>query len=349
MRQQLASGPFLLAGVIVTGLVKRLGEIVAMIATVKCISWIFKPDSVPPALTAILQLDPHGAAFHTILLTVPACLVVASTLGGLLFEKFLTLMSTRCSDRIAMDDLQSRMQVLADAHLETRTQMVDDVVLQFAVTQAKLVKIQRTFTTLLVSTTALLMAIAIGSAIQPVVTAAIAVAGVLLLVFVIWTRHETGQAIKTGSLERKIRGINRRRELREMLAASRLDGQGQQEVLALIKSQHRDVLADYSGRDRQQRAPHILLDVAQAGLLLLLMLSLLFIPRDEVHPQHVAMLMILALVMRFAMAQIRAMSRAAIQLSNDYAMLVGLRLKQPKFERWPTQMPDLDDPDRESL
>jgi len=334
LRNQWASGRWLFMGVMVSGLVQRLGEIIVMIATVKCISWLFKPHSIPNIVQTLIPLDPQGAGFHSLMLIIPASFVMVLTIGGLAFEKFQTVLITRCADRIATAELQARMQGLAQSGTAPPPDQAQLLVDGFNESRSKLLKIQRKFINLLVAGCALATAVLIGGVIQPMVTVLVALVGLLFVIFVIWNRHSKTPVLSAESKFRRQRHDERSAELKQMMLTAPLDETRQGAVLALVDTQHKDVLADHADDERHQRASRVVMDMAQAALILLLMGSLLFVPHEEVNTQQVAMLMILALIMRFAMSQIRNISRLALQLSDDYGKLVELRSKKPHFRHW---------------
>jgi ABC-type multidrug transport system fused ATPase/permease subunit len=309
---------------IVSGVIKRISDIAVLIITLKCVVWLLNPETVPEFVSRSVPFDASSAHFAVALLLVPSSIAFMSAWVAKLHERAIIDLSMNCAETIVTRLVDAELAV--DQPLDSKPSVLKKKSAMLArlcqSNQRLLIRTQRTLINMFVSLFALLAVVCLGLTINPVVTLSLISAAVVMSAVLIWFRHQSGRDIQARAGEVSERSKDRLLQLEGAIRHALSDPSQRHRVAEHIAQRQNEMVRDAQLSQVSQTNMRFALDLVQAGLLFLMM-ALLVQSAAEITPQKLAMVVILVMLLRFALTQIRVISTHAIRLSQDYPKLVN--------------------------
>ena len=314
--------PALLLASLFFGICSRLGVLVGFILSIRCATWILKPDSIPQSIAAYLPKDPQ--MLFVVLVAVPgsvflglaAAQIIQSTLG-------LRLRNSLAED-LAEKYTQTMLCGLSDEQLKDRAKL-SVIAGDIRAAHGKIVTIEAMLINLLVTTLGFLLALTGGLIIDWFLMMTVAVIGIAFSGSTAIYRHLKSHVLTE---EQENERLREQSEIEDLVNLSRtVEAQG--DIAAKIKSDLPALLKTMSSQksvdQKFNNQSALIIDLGQA-VIIVTFLSLL-IENSGSAPERISMLIILALMFRFLSSYLQVITHVAIKLSVHYPFLVGLRAK----------------------
>ena len=325
LKQQFKASPGAFVLTILSGLANRLGSIVVFITTVKCGLWLLKPESVPKPVAQLFGNVAGSSEFIGGLLIIPTIVVVCVALSGVVYSKVRMRVVARCGDAIAVED--GRRKIVAEAEAlsgrERPPQAVRSLVTLLLDDWAALYRLQGNLIKLIVVISTFLIAVGLAAFIDPIVTAVVVSLAIIVAVVIVWRQHGASYVLTEERAQRRIMGAERTAELVEKVDRALASSADISALEDSIRRRHRDVMADYQLRERGDTVSRLAIDIGM-GVMIFVILGTLYLREMSMNATQIAYVLILLVVLRFVMAQVRGIAQHAMALSKDYRCLVAI-------------------------
>lgn len=301
---QIRSGPWLYIVTLVTGITSKLGNIIVLAITIKCAHWLLIPTEVPEKIRILFSSIPNGLLISCIM--APGITMIAVSIGTAIHAKLARTTSFITAKKIIID--QDRISSTEDRQKDT----VNNLPYYFP----RIYKASTSLLQLTILATTITCVAAVGWILNPWVTVTIFVIAMPLVAALILSRHRT-QTKLAAPIDLNLAVSNE--EKLEVKNSSSIE----QSVEAIFNK--------HSTRDRTNSSSRLVIDVGQ-GLLLFVLMIALHTEVTTTDANAISNAIILIILMRFAVAQLKTLSTQALALSGFYHVIYYYRAnsRQPK-------------------
>ena len=324
--QQYKAAPGAFVVTLLTGLLNKLGSVVVFIVTVKCSLWLLKPESIPTRVADFMGAFKGSTEFVGLLLALPPFVVISVALAGVLFARARMRVVVYAGDAIALAEGRKRIA----EHSTERAKAVpraprfaEALTAEILDDWSALYRLQGNLIKLIVLVLTVGTAVLLAAYIDPIVTGVVMLFALCVSGFIVWRQHESSYSLNSERAQQRIETAERSADISKEIKQS-LDQPSQLSGLEdAIRRHHRTVMAMYRTRERTDSLSRLGLDVAQSVMLFVMMLAI-YIRDVAMNASEIAYALILLVVLRFAMSQVRAIVQTAMSLSKDYRRLVAI-------------------------
>lgn len=316
-----ALGPFCLA--IASGIVSRLGTVIVFICTIKSAHWLLEPTSVPAPIAVIVSNAPNF--FLIAALITPSILMFGVGAAGILHEKFRSEAAFRCANLLAL--LEAKYTLASPAvHFgaATKDHDLDNIATQLSSHFPQLYRAQLNLIKLAVVLATLAAVALLALILDPLVTLIVMAMAGLTVAVLIWNRHGATHSASNQHSEIKARGAEFAKRLASAIKEYAVTPSNFLSLAEIIEQENREMfLKYYATSERTTNLSKLAMDFGQ-GLLLFILILTVYLRGHTLNSGAVAHVIILIIVLRFALGQIRHFTTNTLALSKDYPRLVKL-------------------------
>jgi len=320
-QHQLEAAPWPTLLALGTGVVSRLGTVAVFAATIKSAHWLLMPRPIPAWISSAVPAA-HDVVV-ALALVVPSLAMLCVATATVLHRKHLREAAFRCVKAWLGTQAQRSVESAFSSHANEAVPghvariLASDITTDFSLFYRAQINLLR----LAVVAITLFVAAFIGLAIDPLVTSIVfAVAG-LLVAGVVWTRHQAAHGVKRIQERARQSNATLTQELTDQFSAP-AESRSLASLLETVDRHSNELLARSAAAGRNDSISKFAIDVGQCLLLFVLML-VIYMRGSQLDATAVANILILVIVLRFAMGQVRHFAGIALDLSKDYPMLAA--------------------------
>jgi hypothetical protein len=308
--------PYRLLAVVLTGIVARLGTIVAFVLSIKAAIWIFQPESIPKEFYQYIPVSQN--VMLGILILIPG--IVFTTIAIIRYFHSLNsfelqvVTSDHLTKKLSLDDFEKTPEELLS---DNKT--FSKIASKLKTNHAKLFAVQIMMINLMVLVPVILISLLIGMIINWAIVISVLGLGIVLIIVFIWSKHQERNELENASAGLQTEKSNSVQSFIKLHSEPKINTENVTlKSVAITESIYKLKYID----EKFKLNSDLSIDIGQSIIVIFFLYLLL---NADIQSMKTEYLVILALLFRFIISYGKAIVQAIVKLNAMYSFIVYVK------------------------